>query len=70
VPSSVAAYHVKMPMTDVLFARGGGLRATRNQAYAVVRPEAAEKAQSDPNHPITHAHTAPNEGTVDERRAA
>ncbi|GLX20502.1 hypothetical protein Slala02_26190 [Streptomyces lavendulae subsp. lavendulae] len=39
VPSSVAAYHVRMPMTDVLFARGGGLRATRNQAYAVVRPE-------------------------------
>ncbi|MFE2166941.1 tRNA-dependent cyclodipeptide synthase [Streptomyces sp. NPDC059447] len=39
VPSSVAAYHVRMPLTDVLFARGGGLRATRNQAYAVVRPE-------------------------------
>ncbi|WP_328620247.1 hypothetical protein [Streptomyces sp. NBC_00354] len=31
-----------MPLTDVLFARGGGLRATRYQAYAVVRPEAAQ----------------------------
>ncbi|MET3983494.1 tRNA-dependent cyclodipeptide synthase [Streptomyces sp. PvR034] len=63
VPSSVAAYHVKMPLTDVLYARGGGLRATRNQASAVVRPEVLAST--------THsAHTAPTEGTVDERRAA
>ncbi|MEV7617903.1 tRNA-dependent cyclodipeptide synthase [Streptomyces sp. NPDC089799] len=48
VPSSVAAYHVQMPMTEVLFARGGGLRATRNQAYAVVRPETTEVAGGDP----------------------
>ncbi|MGW1891022.1 tRNA-dependent cyclodipeptide synthase [Streptomyces sp. NPDC002004] len=39
VPSSVAAYHTVLPLTEVLYARGGGLRATRNQAYAVVRPE-------------------------------
>ncbi|WP_455360895.1 tRNA-dependent cyclodipeptide synthase [Streptomyces sp. SYSU K21746] len=38
VPSSVSCYHVRMPLTDVLYGRGGGLRATRNQAYAVVRP--------------------------------
>ncbi len=59
VPPSVAAYHVKMPRTDVLFARGGGLRATRNQAYAVVRPEAAQAP-----------HHAPTGGNADERRAA
>ncbi|MGW7101321.1 tRNA-dependent cyclodipeptide synthase [Streptomyces sp. NPDC054838] len=77
VPSSVAAYHVKMPMTDVLFARGGGLRATRNQAYAVVRPEAAAAAPhpAAENDPGTERHAraanhAPTEGTVDERRAA
>ncbi|MFE9927532.1 tRNA-dependent cyclodipeptide synthase [Streptomyces sp. NPDC005533] len=62
VPSSVAAYHVRMPLTDVLFARGGGLRATRNQAYAVVRPEPAA-SESATDH-------APTGGTADERRAA
>ncbi|MFG2753094.1 tRNA-dependent cyclodipeptide synthase [Streptomyces xanthophaeus] len=77
VPSSVAAYHVKMPMTDVLFARGGGLRATRNQAYAVVRPEPAESVREvpgdgvpegrAPHHSMNHV---PTERTVDERRAA
>ncbi|WP_284575522.1 tRNA-dependent cyclodipeptide synthase [Streptomyces sp. 2P-4] len=56
VPSSVAAYHVRMPLTDLLFARGGGLRATRNQGCAVVRPEPADRA--------------PAEGSADERRAA
>ncbi|GAA1891082.1 tRNA-dependent cyclodipeptide synthase [Streptantibioticus ferralitis] len=39
VPSSVCCYHVVLPLTEVLYGRGGGLRATRNQAYAVVRPE-------------------------------
>ncbi|MEU9373374.1 tRNA-dependent cyclodipeptide synthase [Streptomyces sp. NPDC048255] len=77
VPSSVAAYHVKMPLTDVLFARGGGLRATRNQAYAVVRPEAAESVRevpergapegTAPQHSVNHV---PTERIVDERRAA
>ncbi|MFP3987780.1 tRNA-dependent cyclodipeptide synthase [Streptomyces sp. E11-3] len=45
VPSSVAAYHTVMPLTEVLYARGGGLRATRNQAYAVVRPEGLERPE-------------------------
>ncbi|MFD8415354.1 tRNA-dependent cyclodipeptide synthase [Streptomyces sp. NPDC059650] len=52
VPSSVAAYHVRMPLTDVLCGRGGYLRATRDQAYAVVRPEAAgfaELREADPD---------------------
>ncbi|WP_424211678.1 tRNA-dependent cyclodipeptide synthase [Streptomyces sp. BI20] len=61
VPSSVAAYHVPMPMTELLFARGGGLRATRNQAYAVVRPDGTGDA------PRAETET---EGTTDDRRAA
>ncbi|MFG2718231.1 tRNA-dependent cyclodipeptide synthase [Streptomyces sp. NPDC048416] len=39
VPSSVSCYHVPIPLTDLLYAKGGGLRASRNQAHAVVRPE-------------------------------
>ncbi|MFK8906027.1 tRNA-dependent cyclodipeptide synthase [Streptomyces sp. YS-3] len=38
VPSSVSCYHAPIPLTGLLYARGGGLRASRNQAYAVVRP--------------------------------
>ncbi|MEU3501051.1 tRNA-dependent cyclodipeptide synthase [Streptomyces hundungensis] len=39
VPSSVSCYHAQIPLTELLYAKGGGLRASRNQAYAVVRPE-------------------------------
>ncbi|MGW2481725.1 tRNA-dependent cyclodipeptide synthase [Streptomyces sp. NPDC001571] len=39
VPSSVSCYHAPIPLTELLYAKGGGLRASRNQAYAVVRPE-------------------------------
>ncbi|WSP95776.1 hypothetical protein OG332_30915 [Streptomyces sp. NBC_01233] len=60
----MAAYHVEMPLTDALFARGGGLRATRNQAYAVVRPEPATATA-----PQDTVHHAPAERTVGERRA-
>ncbi|MFE6848663.1 tRNA-dependent cyclodipeptide synthase [Streptomyces sp. NPDC057686] len=71
VPSSVAAYHVKMPLTDVLFARGGGLRATRNQAYAVVRPEAGQAPHPAPVAAPPPAHRPPTTGgNADERRAA
>ena len=38
VPSSVACYHLELPLTDVLFGRAEGLRAAAGQAYAVVRP--------------------------------
>ncbi|MCQ4080481.1 tRNA-dependent cyclodipeptide synthase [Streptomyces sp. RB6PN25] len=43
VPSSVSAYPVVMPLTEVLYRRGGGLRAMRNQAYAVLRSERTVK---------------------------
>ncbi|WP_073911312.1 tRNA-dependent cyclodipeptide synthase [Streptomyces sp. CB00455] len=70
-PSSVAAYHVRMPLTDVLFARGGGLRAARNQACAVVRPEAVRRPH-DAGAPVDPGHSdhAPTEGSTDGRRAA
>ncbi|MFI1099342.1 tRNA-dependent cyclodipeptide synthase [Streptomyces melanogenes] len=41
VPSSVSSYHALIPLTELLYAKGGGLRASRNQAYAIVRPQAA-----------------------------
>jgi cyclo(L-tyrosyl-L-tyrosyl) synthase len=50
VPSSVSCYHVAMPLTEVLYARGGGLRAMRNQAYAVVRPESQESQERMSHH--------------------
>ncbi|GAA5015902.1 tRNA-dependent cyclodipeptide synthase [Kitasatospora paranensis] len=40
VASSVACYHVELPLTGVLFGRAEGLRAAAGQAYAVVRPAA------------------------------
>jgi cyclo(L-tyrosyl-L-tyrosyl) synthase len=46
VPSSVSCYHALMPLTELLFSKGGGLRAARNQAYAVVRPEAPCSAEA------------------------
>ncbi|MCB5166595.1 tRNA-dependent cyclodipeptide synthase [Streptomyces bambusae] len=71
VPSSVSAYHVTMPLTEVLYARGGGLRATRNQAYAVVRPEAPDASAGSAAATATAAPAAPaRERTADERRAA
>ncbi|MER5885640.1 tRNA-dependent cyclodipeptide synthase [Streptomyces sp. NPDC001941] len=41
VPSSLACYHRPIPLTELLYAKGGGLRAARNQAYALVRPAEA-----------------------------
>ncbi|WP_371500816.1 tRNA-dependent cyclodipeptide synthase [Kitasatospora sp. NBC_00374] len=40
VDSSVSCYHVELPLTEVLFGRGQGLRAAPAQGYAVVRPAA------------------------------
>jgi cyclo(L-tyrosyl-L-tyrosyl) synthase len=37
--SSVACYHVQLPLTPVLFGRTEGLRAAPGQAYAVIRPK-------------------------------
>ncbi|MET9252703.1 tRNA-dependent cyclodipeptide synthase [Streptomyces sp. NPDC003717] len=40
VPSSLNVYHQALPMADLLYARGSGLRASRNQGHAIVTPAA------------------------------
>jgi cyclo(L-tyrosyl-L-tyrosyl) synthase len=45
VPSSLNCYHQLLPMAELLYARGAGLRASRNQGHAIVTPtEGAEHA--------------------------
>ncbi|WP_232107679.1 MULTISPECIES: tRNA-dependent cyclodipeptide synthase [Streptomyces] len=44
VPSSLNCYHQLLPMAELLYARGAGLRASRNQGHAVVTPATAEGA--------------------------
>lgn len=36
VPSSLNCYHQLLPMAELLYSRGSGLRASRNQGHAVV----------------------------------
>ncbi|WP_255508316.1 tRNA-dependent cyclodipeptide synthase [Nocardia sp. CS682] len=38
VPSSLNCYHQLLPMAELLYARGSGLRASRNQGHAIVTP--------------------------------
>ncbi|MFC1418390.1 tRNA-dependent cyclodipeptide synthase [Streptacidiphilus cavernicola] len=38
VPSSLNCYHQLLPMAELLYSRGSGLRASRNQGHAVVTP--------------------------------
>ncbi|NUK51153.1 tRNA-dependent cyclodipeptide synthase [Streptomyces lunaelactis] len=38
VPSSLNCYHQLLPMAELLYARGSGLRASRNQGHAMVTP--------------------------------
>ncbi|MEU3775783.1 tRNA-dependent cyclodipeptide synthase [Streptomyces sp. NPDC032472] len=38
VPSSLNCYHAALPMADLLYSRGAGLRASRNQGHAIVTP--------------------------------
>lgn len=38
VPSSLNCYHQLLPMADLLYSRGAGLRASRNQGHAIVTP--------------------------------
>ncbi|WP_233415460.1 tRNA-dependent cyclodipeptide synthase [Streptomyces sp. N35] len=45
VPSSLNCYHQLLPMAELLYSRGHGLRASRNQGHAIVTP--AEGAHSD-----------------------
>ncbi|POX50391.1 tRNA-dependent cyclodipeptide synthase [Streptomyces sp. Ru71] len=48
VPSSLNCYHQLLPMAELLYARGAGLRASRNQGHAVVTPADADPAGSVP----------------------
>ncbi|MFF5477281.1 tRNA-dependent cyclodipeptide synthase [Streptomyces sp. NPDC012935] len=38
VPSSLNCYHQLLPMAELLYSRGAGLRASRNQGHAIVTP--------------------------------
>jgi cyclo(L-tyrosyl-L-tyrosyl) synthase len=38
VPSSLNCYHQLLPMAELLYARGSGLRASRNQGHAIITP--------------------------------
>ncbi|MFI8100209.1 tRNA-dependent cyclodipeptide synthase [Streptomyces sp. NPDC101118] len=38
VQSSLNCYHAALPMADLLYARGAGVRASRNQGHAIVTP--------------------------------
>lgn len=44
VPSSLNCYHQLLPMAELLYSRGAGLRASRNQGHAIVTPAALEGA--------------------------
>lgn len=44
VPSSLNCYHQLLPMAELLYSRGSGLRASRNQGHAIVKP--AQSSQS------------------------
>ncbi|MEV6398275.1 tRNA-dependent cyclodipeptide synthase [Streptomyces sp. NPDC051907] len=42
VPSSLNCYHQLLPMAELLYSRGAGLRASRNQGHAIVTPAQGE----------------------------
>ncbi|MHC0430891.1 cyclodityrosine synthase [Streptomyces sp. O3] len=42
VPSSVNCYHQALPLADLLYARGPGLRASRNQGHGILVPAEAD----------------------------
>ncbi|WP_225728194.1 MULTISPECIES: tRNA-dependent cyclodipeptide synthase [unclassified Nocardia] len=46
VPSSLNCYHQLLPMADLLYARGAGLRASRNQGHAIVTPDTGSEGAS------------------------
>lgn len=39
-PSSLNCYHQLLPTAELLYSRGAGLRASRNQGHAIVTPVA------------------------------
>ncbi|WP_241968205.1 tRNA-dependent cyclodipeptide synthase [Streptomyces sp. ICBB 8177] len=47
VPSSLNCYHQLLPMAELLYSRGAGLRASRNQGHAVVTPAETEGGHDD-----------------------
>ncbi|MEV5974782.1 tRNA-dependent cyclodipeptide synthase [Streptomyces sp. NPDC051921] len=51
VPSSLNVYHQALPLADLLYARGSGLRASRNQGHGILTPaespESPEPAEGD-----------------------
>ncbi|MGW0732151.1 tRNA-dependent cyclodipeptide synthase [Streptomyces sp. NPDC002851] len=46
VPSSLNCYHQLLPMAELLYSRGSGLRASRNQGHAIVTPAAPTASAS------------------------
>ncbi|MFC8915816.1 tRNA-dependent cyclodipeptide synthase [Streptomyces sp. NPDC047821] len=52
VPSSLNCYHQLLPMAELLYSRGSGLRASRNQGHAIVTP--AQPAQHAAEGDTTH----------------
>ncbi|WP_415947304.1 tRNA-dependent cyclodipeptide synthase [Streptomyces sp. KLOTTS4A1] len=63
VPSSLNCYHQLLPMAELLYSRGHGLRASRNQGHAIITPadpaERAEHAQHErPAEPAEPAESA------------
>jgi cyclo(L-tyrosyl-L-tyrosyl) synthase len=44
MPSSLNCYHQLLPLAELLYARGPGLRASRNQGHAVLTPALAHDA--------------------------
>lgn len=70
VPTSVSCYHALIPLTELLYAKGGGLRAARNQAYAVVRPEAPERTADDDDRADDDRADDQADDRADGRRAA
>lgn len=47
VPSSLNCYHQLLPMAELLYARGAGLRASRNQGHAILTPTTAIAGEAD-----------------------
>ncbi|MFE1234589.1 tRNA-dependent cyclodipeptide synthase [Streptomyces sp. NPDC058745] len=43
VPSSLNCYHQLLPMAELLYSRGSGLRASRNQGHAIVTPSDGDR---------------------------
>ena len=47
MPSSLNCYHQRLPLAELLYARGAGLRASRNQGHAILTPAIADGDADD-----------------------